>query len=74
MTDKNLRLPELRDKTGLSTTTIWRLEKDGKFPKRRRLSARCVAWLQSEVEAWIASREPLPSQASPNGEAGHDSE
>lgn len=39
------------------------LEKAGKFPKRRVLGPRCVAWLESEVEAWITSREQGPAPA-----------
>jgi prophage regulatory protein len=63
MVDRNLRFREVCNMTGLSRTTLWRLERDGQFPRRRRLSARCVAWLESEVEAWVASRMPLSSPA-----------
>lgn len=42
--------------TGLSRTTIWRLERAGKFPERLRLSAHRVGWYQAEVAEWIASR------------------
>lgn len=35
---------------------ILNLEKAGKFPKRRVLGPRCVAWVESEVDAWIESR------------------
>lgn len=48
-----LRLAAVLDRTGLSRSTIWRLEKAGKFPRRRRVSASVVAWLESEVTAWI---------------------
>ena len=61
MTDRSLRLPKVLDMTGLSRTTLWRLERAGQFPQRRRLSARCVAWLESEVLAWIDSCDPLPN-------------
>jgi prophage regulatory protein len=37
---------------------IARLEKAGKFPKRIRLGQNRVAWLLSEVEAWIDARLP----------------
>lgn len=43
--------------TQLSETTIWRLERAGKFPARRQLSANVVGWLRSEVESWLASRQ-----------------
>ena len=35
---------------------ILRLEKLGRFPRRVRVGANRVAWLQSEIEAWIAAR------------------
>ncbi|MDY0384636.1 helix-turn-helix transcriptional regulator [Trichlorobacter sp.] len=51
------RQKTLLQKVQLSDTTIWRLEKAGKFPKRRQLSPGRVGWLASEVDAWIESRE-----------------
>ncbi|WP_170593172.1 helix-turn-helix transcriptional regulator [Ruegeria lacuscaerulensis] len=33
-----------------------RMEMDGRFPKRIRLSASRVAWKLSDIEAWVASR------------------
>ena len=59
MTDtvRMLRLPQVVKMTGLSQTTIWRREKDGEFPKRRRLGPTLVAWRSDEVAAWI---EALP--------------
>jgi prophage regulatory protein len=35
---------------------ILRLEKEGKFPRRVQVGANRVAWLESEVEAWVAAR------------------
>lgn len=60
--DEYLRDPAVRKAAGLSRTTIWRKEKDGTFPRRRKLSANAVGWLRSEVEAWLASREPVASK------------
>ena len=48
-----LREPEVLKMVGLSRVTIWRWERDGKFPKRRRLGASAVGWLETEVEEWI---------------------
>lgn len=56
-TDAIIRKPEVRKITGLSDTTIWRLEKSNKFPKRRKLSFSACGWLLSEVLAWVRSRE-----------------
>ncbi len=35
---------------------VARLEKAGRFPKRIQLGQNRVAWLRSEIEAWIAER------------------
>jgi prophage regulatory protein len=51
-----LRFPDVRNRTGLSRSTIWRLERDGSFPRHRRISANAVAWPEDEVVAWIRSR------------------
>jgi prophage regulatory protein len=51
-----LRFPAIRERTGLSRSTIWRLERRGAFPKHRRISANAVAWLEEEVEFWIGQR------------------
>ena len=36
--------------------SIWRLEQAGEFPKRVQLGKCRVAWVLSEVEAWIEER------------------
>lgn len=51
-----LRLPEVEAVTGLSGTTIWRREKEGEFPRRRRVAGNLVAWRSDEIERWIESR------------------
>ena len=38
--------------TGLSYTTIYNMEKAGRFPARRHLAASRVGWLRTEVQAW----------------------
>ena len=48
-----LRLAKVIGMTGLSRTTIWRLERTGEFPRRRKINSRSVAWLESEVHHWI---------------------
>jgi len=59
MIDRYLRMNEVAEILGVSTTTIWRLEKAGEFPVRRRISSNAVGYLASEIEAWIESREPV---------------
>lgn len=54
--DRYVREAECEDRTGLSKTTRWRLEREGKFPKRRKISNNAVGWLNSELTDWIKSR------------------
>jgi prophage regulatory protein len=51
-----LRLAEVRDRVPYSRSTIYQLVAEGKFPKPISLGARAVAWLESEIDQWIASR------------------
>ena len=51
-----LRFQAVRDRTGLSRSTIWRLERRGTFPRHRRISLNAVGWIEHEVDAWIQSR------------------
>lgn len=57
MTDKILRLRDVQEMTGgQSRTTIWRLEKQKKFPKRINLGGRAVGWRLTEIQEWIQTR------------------
>jgi prophage regulatory protein len=51
-----LRKPEVEQRTGLSSSSIDRLEAAGNFPKRMQLSPKAVGWFSSEVGDWIKSR------------------
>ena len=51
-----LRMPEVCRQTGLGKSSIYSMIQSGLFPAPKRLGARAVAWLQSEVDAWIQSR------------------
>ena len=35
---------------------IYQLEAERRFPHRVRISLRAVGWVESEVQAWLASR------------------
>lgn len=54
--DRFVRLKEVRQRTGLATSTIYRRIQDGNFPPGRSLGGRSRAWLASEIQAWIDSR------------------
>ena len=60
---KLLRVRQVIELTGLSRMTIYRLELDGEFPRRRRLSRNSVAWLDTDIYEWTQSRPQSPLQA-----------
>jgi prophage regulatory protein len=61
--DRKLRRKDVCKYTGLSVTTLWRLEKAGKFPARIRLSSNAVGWSERAVIAWLESRQPADDAA-----------
>lgn len=50
-----LRLPEVTRLTGLSRSSIYRLESIGKFPARVKLSESASGWRAEEVQDFIAN-------------------
>ena len=54
--DRIIRLPELLQVTGLSTSTVYRMMAEGTFARSVRLNKNSVGWRSSSVEEWIASR------------------
>ncbi len=66
---KFILLPKVQEIVPYSASHIWRLERTGQFPQRVRLGGNRVAWLQSEVSAWVesklASRSDNPRQNKP---------
>lgn len=51
-----IRRNQIKQVTGLSPSSVWRLEAEGKFPKRRKVG-HCVGWLYSEVQAFLHNSE-----------------
>jgi prophage regulatory protein len=47
---------------GYSRSSLWRLEKEGEFPRRVKLTpgGRRIGWKESEIQDWIESREASP--------------
>ena len=60
MSDRFVRLPELRRSVPVSKSTLYLWISQGKFPAPHSLGGRAVAWLQSEVDAWMESRLSAP--------------
>jgi predicted DNA-binding transcriptional regulator AlpA len=51
--DRLIEEHERKRITGFSRAHCWRLERDGKFPRRLYLGPRTVRWRLSEILAWI---------------------
>ena len=54
--DRFLRLRQVEDKIGFGKSWIYRQIQLQQFPTSIRLNSRHVAWLESEVDAWIHQR------------------
>lgn len=48
-----LKLAEVKRRTSLSTSEIYRRLETSRFPAQIRLGARAVVWLESEIQAWM---------------------
>lgn len=51
-----LRLPNVKQRTGLSRSSIYAAVKSGVFPRPVSLGARSVGWLDSTIDEWIHQR------------------
>ena len=58
-----LREPSVRQLTGLSRSTRWRLQRIGAFPKPIRLSPGAIGYDLAEVEQWLEERRQARDSA-----------
>lgn len=56
MAEAILRLPTVKDRTGLSRSSIYLKVSQGQFPPPISLGARAIGWIESEVQEWIDSQ------------------
>jgi predicted DNA-binding transcriptional regulator AlpA len=61
-----VRLKEIKQLTGLSTSTIYKYVNENRFPKAVRLGERSVAWRGEDVLAWQKSRAEWHTMVGPN--------
>lgn len=54
--DRVITWDEVRLKVPFTRKHILELEKAGRFPKRLQLGNRRVAWVESEIDQWLAER------------------
>ena len=54
--DRHVRMPEIKRRTGMSASTVYRRIDQGRFPRQIPMSGgNIAAWWESEVAEWIAS-------------------
>ena len=51
-----IRRPEVEKRTGLSRSSLYDKIRNQEFPAPVSLGASAVAWIESEVNAWIQAR------------------
>lgn len=51
-----MRRPEVLARVGLSSSTLYEMTAAGDFPAPIPIGRQAVAWLESEVDAWIKNR------------------
>ena len=53
---KILRLEEIKNRTGLSRSSIYSMISVGSFPAQIPLGERAVGWVEEEISNWIRAR------------------
>ena len=56
MPTRILRLPDVKERTGLSRSAIYDYIAKGAFPGSISLGPRTVGWIESEIEEWLQDR------------------
>lgn len=62
-----LRRPEVKQRVGLSDVTMFRMEREGTFPRHIRIG-RCALWDEAEINAFITKRLAARDNAAQQGE------
>lgn len=56
MSKKIIRLPEVKNKTGLSRSSIYLRMSNNEFPQSISLGSRAIGWLNADIEQWLDVR------------------
>jgi prophage regulatory protein len=56
MSNKIIRLPAVKDQTGLSRSSIYLRMSKGEFPQSISLGDRAVGWLEADIEQWLEDK------------------
>jgi len=53
MYNKVIRLPAVKDQTGLSRSSIYLRMSKGEFPQSISLGDRAIGWLEEDINQWL---------------------
>lgn len=53
---KLIRLKQVTERTGLGRSSIYNYMAAGYFPRSVKLGPRLVAWVENEIDEWIADK------------------
>ena len=53
--DRIIRMDTVRDRTGLSRSTIYRKIAEGTFPAQLKISINGTGWRESDIDRWVAN-------------------
>ena len=59
MSDRVLKVRDVLERTTLSRRSLYRRMAEGDCPSSVKLSPHRVGWRESEIEKWMAEREPV---------------
>lgn len=61
---KAIRLKQVAEKIGLGESTIYRMLAAGQFPKPFEIMPKRNAWIEEDIDAWLAERagKTLPAR------------
>ena len=58
--DRLLRREEVETRCGITRSSLYRLMREGLFPRPVKVGKRAVRWLESEISGWLQSRPRSP--------------
>ena len=58
--DRLLRREEVETRCGITRSSLYRLMREGLFPRPVKVGKRAVRWLESEISGWLQSRPHSP--------------
>ncbi len=58
-----LKCKDIQSKLSTSRASIYRWMKSGTFPRPIQLGSNMVRWKESDINAWISSKEKFSSQS-----------